>query len=293
LKSVFNNVVAYTQFVDSFLGEWGWNLAVTAPDAVAPSSLTAQDVDALIAERIHGELKFLDGEAWAGLWALSKKHRQTLEDETRVISAPLPSLLGQSQRLEKDKASVGADIVAKPEIQRSANSVFTTLKDGTKCEAFPLRDDPSYARQLALPLFEEFPTAWKGEGYGDPVAVLSLLEGECCNAEGRPPFVWVCVKSSDGTLLGSVTLDDEDMPSRTDLTPWLMILVVPEARSLGVGRFLMDVMLKSDVAHKNPRVYLWTEKEEGYFTKCGFKRLEPERLEYAGAEVTLMYIDVQ
>jgi thermospermine synthase len=86
LKSVFDNVIAYSQFIDSFLGEWGWNLALTASDAVTPNLLSAQTVDALIAERIDGDLKFLDGESWVGLWALTKKHRQTLQEETCVMS---------------------------------------------------------------------------------------------------------------------------------------------------------------------------------------------------------------
>lgn len=88
LKSVFSNVVPYNQAVYSFLDEWGWNMALTQDGAPAPSSLTAEVVDRLIAERItdSGELQFLDGIMWAGIWALSKKHRKTLAAETCVMS---------------------------------------------------------------------------------------------------------------------------------------------------------------------------------------------------------------
>jgi thermospermine synthase len=86
LKSVFDNVTAYNQHVYSFLDEWGWNLALTESGAAAPSSLSAEKVDKLIAERITGELQFLDGLSWPGIWALSKKHRQTLAAETVVMS---------------------------------------------------------------------------------------------------------------------------------------------------------------------------------------------------------------
>lgn len=86
LKSVFSNVIAYNQAVYSFLDEWGWNLALTAENSPAPARLSVEDVDKLIAERINGELQFLDGVSWPGIWALSKVHRKTLAAETCVMS---------------------------------------------------------------------------------------------------------------------------------------------------------------------------------------------------------------
>jgi len=87
LKSVFGDAVhPYTQAVYSFMDEWGWNMALTEPGARVPSAWSAQEVDKRIAERITGELKFLDGVCWPGIWALSKKHRRTLADEKTVMS---------------------------------------------------------------------------------------------------------------------------------------------------------------------------------------------------------------
>merc|ERR1712070_350849 len=86
LKSVFSNVIAYNQAVYSFLDEWGWNIALTAENAPAPSSLSAEAIDKLITERINGELQFLDGLSWPGIWALSKRHRKTLAAESCVMS---------------------------------------------------------------------------------------------------------------------------------------------------------------------------------------------------------------
>merc|ERR1712166_582854 len=51
-----------------------------------PASLSCEEVDKRIAERITGELQFLDGEMWPGIFALSKKHRKTLAAETVVMS---------------------------------------------------------------------------------------------------------------------------------------------------------------------------------------------------------------
>lgn len=86
LKNVWTNVYAYNQAVYSFMDEWGWNLALTDENAPIPARLTPAEVDALIESRINGELKFLDGISWTGIWALSKEHRKTLAAETTVMS---------------------------------------------------------------------------------------------------------------------------------------------------------------------------------------------------------------
>jgi thermospermine synthase len=86
LKEVFSNVVAYNQAVYSFMDEWGWNLAQTAEGSVDPAGLSAEEVDKRIAARVQGELQFLDGVSWRGIWALSKRHRKTLAAETAVMS---------------------------------------------------------------------------------------------------------------------------------------------------------------------------------------------------------------
>merc|ERR1711870_52552 len=84
LRDVFPTVLAYNQAVYSFLDEWGWNLAMAEKDA--NTKLSVEKVDQLIADRIDGELQFLDSVSWQGIFALSKKHRKTLEAETCVMS---------------------------------------------------------------------------------------------------------------------------------------------------------------------------------------------------------------
>jgi len=86
VKHVFPNTVAYNQAVYSFMDEWGWQLALTEESAPAPAQLSIEEVDRRIAERINGELQFLDGVSWRGIWALSKTHRKTLAAETVVMS---------------------------------------------------------------------------------------------------------------------------------------------------------------------------------------------------------------
>lgn len=99
LKAVFPRVVAYNQAVYSFMDEWGWNLAFE--DGSKTHVMTPDAVDALIAARmgdhevktedgkkskVKHELRFLDGISWQGVFATSKKHRETLAKETTVMS---------------------------------------------------------------------------------------------------------------------------------------------------------------------------------------------------------------
>jgi len=86
VKQVFTSVYPYTQAIYSFMDEWGWNMGFKEECKVAPKDLSVEEVDKRIAERINGELLFLDGECWKGIWALSKKHRKTLAAETTVMS---------------------------------------------------------------------------------------------------------------------------------------------------------------------------------------------------------------
>ena len=84
LRQVFPAVRAYNQAVYSFMDEWGWNMAFV--DNGMGALLSPEQVDARISERIRGELRFLDGESYCGLFALSKAHRKTLAAEDRVLS---------------------------------------------------------------------------------------------------------------------------------------------------------------------------------------------------------------
>merc|ERR1719506_1465766 len=68
------------------MDEWGWNMGFSEDVKALPQSLSVEEVDRRIAARITGELLFLDGQSWQGIWALSKKHRKTLAAETVVMS---------------------------------------------------------------------------------------------------------------------------------------------------------------------------------------------------------------
>jgi thermospermine synthase len=150
LKSVFDNVTAYNQHVYSFLDEWGWNIALTEQQADAPSSLSVERVDQLIAERIDGELQFLDGQSWPGIWALSKKHRKTLAAETCVMS-----VAGNTHKFMHNPgvATVAEGKKAAPKKQgknKDAKAEQKKKDDGKKGPAADAKTDPKKKLKAVL-----------------------------------------------------------------------------------------------------------------------------------------------
>merc|ERR1712039_121133 len=117
MGDVFPTVIAYNQAVYSFLDEWGWNLAMAEKDA--KTQLSVEKVDQLITERINGELQFLDGVSWQGVFALSKKHLKTLQEETCVMS-----VAGNTHRFmcNPGTATIGAAAQAQAQAAKSGHS---------------------------------------------------------------------------------------------------------------------------------------------------------------------------
>jgi len=120
IKQVFPKVVPFNQAVYSFMDEWGWQMGLTDLKNASPETMSAEEVDSRIGKRINGELKFLDGISWRGIFALSKKHRQTLAKETTVMSVegnvhcfmhnPGVKTLGEAEAIKDGTRGVKRDI---------------------------------------------------------------------------------------------------------------------------------------------------------------------------------------
>eukprot|EP00658_Telonema_sp_P-2_P080157 TRINITY_DN791_c0_g1_i1.p1 TRINITY_DN791_c0_g1~~TRINITY_DN791_c0_g1_i1.p1 ORF type:complete len:312 (-),score=100.92 TRINITY_DN791_c0_g1_i1:152-1087(-) len=89
LRSCFAKVHGYSAPIPSFGCSWGFNVAHHNPD-LDLTSWTSDEVDAKIAERITGELKFLDGVSWHGVFGLPKMIRVGCEKEDRVMTKENP-----------------------------------------------------------------------------------------------------------------------------------------------------------------------------------------------------------
>uniref|UniRef100_A0ACD5ZJR2 Uncharacterized protein n=1 Tax=Avena sativa TaxID=4498 RepID=A0ACD5ZJR2_AVESA len=81
LKHVFKHVKAYTAHVPSFADTWGW---VMASDH--PFTLTAQQIDDRIVDRIDGDLAYLSGEFLISSTTLNKSVCLSLLNETHVYT---------------------------------------------------------------------------------------------------------------------------------------------------------------------------------------------------------------
>ena len=99
LAQAFNCVLPYSVDVPSFGCPWGFNLATRAGDGSASAGAAwrqalldrpTAEVDATIAERITGELKFLDGQSLRGILGVAKSIRQQCAGEDRIMTVDNP-----------------------------------------------------------------------------------------------------------------------------------------------------------------------------------------------------------
>ncbi|GMH29260.1 hypothetical protein Nepgr_031103 [Nepenthes gracilis] len=81
LKQVFKYVVPYSAHIPSYADTWGWIMA-----SDSPLSLSLEEFDLRIKQRINGENRYLDGETFISASTLSKAVRKTLENESHVYT---------------------------------------------------------------------------------------------------------------------------------------------------------------------------------------------------------------
>ena len=92
LKSVFNNVYAYTAPIPSFGCDWGYNLAFNTCAHENVDTREPAEIDAAIAEMIKDDkgMFFLDGITYRGQMNVSKPIRDVITKETRVMCVETP-----------------------------------------------------------------------------------------------------------------------------------------------------------------------------------------------------------
>ena len=102
MKSVFEHVVPYTTNVVSFGSDWAWNIGFNSDAAIASTGRGGvralrdrpeEELDEAIAERVLGELRFMDGLTYRGIMSLPKYLRVMLSREDRIMTAETPVFL--------------------------------------------------------------------------------------------------------------------------------------------------------------------------------------------------------
>lgn len=82
LRQTFKYVVPYAAHVPSYADTWGW---VMASDQPIPT-ISVEEIDSRIKQRIDGELKFLDGQTLSATMSLNKLVRKSLAAERHVYT---------------------------------------------------------------------------------------------------------------------------------------------------------------------------------------------------------------
>ena len=84
---VFPTMTLSETFVPSFGSTWGFVIGSLGPD---PKAMSAEEVDARIAERVSGELRYFDGVTLRGMVSVPKYLRESVANERRIITRDDP-----------------------------------------------------------------------------------------------------------------------------------------------------------------------------------------------------------
>ena len=87
VSSVFPVVALSETFVPSFGSTWGFVIGSLGP---APASISVEEADRRIAERIAGELRYFDGTTLKGMVSVPKYLRASVAEESRIITRDNP-----------------------------------------------------------------------------------------------------------------------------------------------------------------------------------------------------------
>ncbi len=105
-----------------------------------------------------------------------------------------------------------------------------------------------------------------------------------CGEQGVPSLF---VALAGGVAVGTASLIAEDIPSRSELAPWLAsVFVLPEWRGRGIASRLIQCVEQEARASGIARFYLYTPDQQALYRRLGWQDIE--RLAYGGEMVTIM-----
>ncbi len=128
-----------------------------------------------------------------------------------------------------------------------------------------LRDVPEYTTTIAKWIFETFPHEFEG---------MTLAEWTVLLEPSRNPDKITFVAVENGQAVGTASLDNEDLPPRDNLTPWLAsVYVLPEFRARGLGAALIAAIEEEAKAKGFKHIYLHTSDRADFYAKRGWQTL--------------------
>ncbi len=148
-----------------------------------------------------------------------------------------------------------------------------------------LKEKPQFIPDLARLIHAEW-------GYLYPKRTVEDLVGPLkknINTD-RVPLTLVAVEND--MLIGTVSLEEYDMDTRMEYTPWLASLyVLPEYRNTGLAEKLVERATAQARALGVQTLYLFTLKPHaGFYENRGWQVLE--KTVYRGERVTILSIDL-
>lgn len=124
-------------------------------------------------------------------------------------------------------------------------------------------------------------------GHFSPSFTLQRRAEAIEKAAGREGIPAMFIATSEGELIGSAALIEQDMKTRPDLYPWLAAVYVKERfRNRGIASALIARCEAEAVQSGVTTCYLFTEFAANLYEKLGWRHMES--CEYKGARVNIM-----
>ena len=128
---------------------------------------------------------------------------------------------------------------------------------------------------------------WDEWGHLDPEGSLEKWTDALAGRSNRDKIPMTLVAVENGKPIGSASLEEHDMETRKDLTPWLSGVYVKSAcRQRGIASRLLQAALAKARHLGVETLYLYTRSASGLYQKFGWVGFE--NCQYQGREVTIM-----
>ncbi len=145
-----------------------------------------------------------------------------------------------------------------------------------------LKDFPEHIPTVASWIYHEFPHEMTNTTLGQWTQQMRL-------SQEKGSTTLIALENNE--ILGTASLDDEDLPPRSALGPWLASVYVPiEHRSRGLGSKLVEQVEEEAKKQGFSKIYLHTHDREGFYLARGWVVLE--RLNYWEKELVVMVKDL-
>ncbi|HEY8568509.1 GNAT family N-acetyltransferase [Microbulbifer sp.] len=147
-------------------------------------------------------------------------------------------------------------------------------------QIIPLSEIPQAAETLGRWHFDEWHQLYPEESLADFIAALRASE-----VAVPIPSTFVAVDNEE--VIGSISLLERDMDIDEPWTPWLANLFVrPDYRNQGVGRQLIEYLIRFCYGNSVNRLYLFTPDSRSYYEGLGWTLLRHQV--YKGEKVDIM-----